>query len=700
MRQRFKAQLAAPASKSKVLLPSAVVTIKAAAIAEGQTESVGPKRFEGIAYAGERVPGGTGSPKIALDYVVNLAGLTAAKSVKADLDHKPDQRVGHITDYENDGKQVRVVGLLSAATPYRDQVVNSAGDGYAWEISIQANLSKPRLVAAGKTAVVNGRTETGPLVIFDKGVLTDIGFVSHGASEGNEVRIAASAVGAEQMNPFETFVASLGLDIATISDTQRVNLQALFDGQNPAQKSKTLAEIADVERRENERVDKIQTICLAAMKEMPRSIDQIKSLGENAIANSTSANEFETLLVRSTRGKAGQILAQMQGTSNDKNVMEAALAMASFLPDLEKHYSAETLQHVNDCGMNRGFSIQQMLMQAAHQNGYSCRAGERVHAGNLADILEYALPPRGIRVHLSSGLSTASLPTILGNVANKHILAGYMEEDPTWREFAEIKPTNNFYQQTHMRMLDNLEYEEVGSGGEIHHGTLGEETYTTQLKTFGKMLGLSRQQIINDDAGAFADLRPRLGRGAAKKFLTVFWTAFLNNSAFFTAALTNYITGSTTNLGTDGVGLGLMVAAFRQMTSPTADGLKRVGQDLNPTKILVPPELEANAGINYRNQNLGSVANSSANIYQNRFRPVVQWRLSNSSFTGYSTTAYYLFGDDVKPMCVTFLNGQQAPTVQSTEADFDILGILFRGFHDFSCDKSEYLAGVKSKGAS
>jgi hypothetical protein len=50
-------------------------------------------------------------------------------------------------------------------------------------------------------------------------------------------------------------------------------------------------------------------------------------------------------------------------------------------------------------------------------------------------------------------------------------------------------------------------------------------------------------------------------------------------------------------------------------------------------------------------------------------------------------------------MLVSFLNGQQAPTVESSEADFSTLGIQFRGYHDFGCDQAEYLGGVKSKGA-
>jgi hypothetical protein len=252
-------------------------------------------------------------------------------------------------------------------------------------------------------------------------------------------------------------------------------------------------------------------------------------------------------------------------------------------------------------------------------------------------------------------------------------------------------------------MLDNLEYEELGPTGEIKHGTLGQESFTRQAKTYAKMLGITRTDIINDDLGAFDDIRARLGRGAAKKFNNIFWAAFMNNGSFFTTALTNYMEGSTTNLGADGVGLGLGVTKYRKMTSPTADGTKRVGaSNSRPTIILVPPELEILARQLFISTNFitgASATTVDANVFTNLFRPVVQNRLSDSAFTGNSTTAWYLFGDELKPMVVSFLNGQQTPTVESADADFHQLGIQFRGYHDFGADKSEYLSGIKSKGA-
>ncbi len=382
-------------------------------------------------------------------------------------------------------------------------------------------------------------------------------------------------------------------------------------------------------------------------------------------------------------------------------VLEAALSKAIGSPNIEKHYSADALQSADETYGRGGVGLQQFLLVLAAANGYPVGPAERVTAGNLGALLRSAFSgDHGPRA--SSGFSTGSLGGgILANVANKELLMGFVEEDQSWREISALKPVSNFYQHTSARLLDSMEYEKVGAAGEIKHGTVGSESYTRQANTYAKMFTLTRRDFLNDDLGAFADTRTRLGRGAAKKMNNVFWTAFMGAlGTTFTTARTNYISGATTNLGTDGVGLGLGITAFRTRRSPTADGSKRIGGA--PAILLVPPELEGVANVLYRNQNLGNVANSSANIYANKYKPVVVPWLSDSAFTGNSTTAWYLFGNPgtLPAMTVSFLGGNETPTVESADADFDTLGVQFRGFHDFGCDVAESLAGVMSKGAS
>ena len=335
------------------------------------------------------------------------------------------------------------------------------------------------------------------------------------------------------------------------------------------------------------------------------------------------------------------------------------------------------------------------MIMAAEANGYT-RRDYRIDQGNIREILRYAFAP----IHAAS--SMISLPGILSNVANKELLAGFTEEDQTWREIAVTKPVTDFKAVTSYRMLDNMEYEELSPEGKIAHGQLGQESYTRQAKTYAKMFALTRVDIINDDLSAFSDVRTRLGRGSSRKFNNLFWAKFLDNATFFTVARGNYISGATTNLGLDGVGLEAGVLKFRQMK--TGDD-KRV--DGAPDRLLIPPELQFNGQRLHQSTqvNTGGAATATSvpndNIHAGKYRPIVQNRLSDSAFTGYSATAWYLLRDPqiLAAIVVSFLNGVETPTVESADADFDQLGVQFRGYHDFGVDFAEWLSGIKSKGA-
>jgi hypothetical protein len=47
---------------------------------------------------------------------------------------------------------------------------------------------------------------------------------------------------------------------------------------------------------------------------------------------------------------------------------------------------------------------------------------------------------------------------------------------------------------------------------------------------------------------------------------------------------------------------------------------------------------------------------------------------------------------------VAFLNGQEAPTIETAEADFNVLGVQMRGYHDFGASLQDTRAAIKSKG--
>jgi len=84
-----------------------------------------------------------------------------------------------------------------------------------------------------------------------------------------------------------------------------------------------------------------------------------------------------------------------------------------------------------------------------------------------------------------------------------------------------------------------------------------------------------------------------------------------------------------------------------------------------------------------------------ANPHQGKFRTEVSRYLSNSRYAGYSSKAWYLLADpnDLPVIEVAFLNGQESPTIETAEAEFSVLGIQLRGYHDFGASRQDPRAG-------
>jgi len=231
-------------------------------------------------------------------------------------------------------------------------------------------------------------------------------------------------------------------------------------------------------------------------------------------------------------------------------------------------------------------------------------------------------------------------------------------------------------------LIGTDQYEQVSPGGELKHGTLGNESYTNRADTYGLMLSLDRRDIINDDLGAITTVPRKLGRGSGLKINDVFWGIFLNNASFFSAGNKNYLTGADTALSIDG----LTKAEVAFMDQVDSDG-KPIG--IMPAIMLVPTALSAMATQLFKSLEIRDTTSSTkypvANPHQGKFRSEVSRYLSNSRYTGNLAKAWYLLAEpgDLPVIEIAFLNGQEAPTIETADADFSVLGIQMRGYHDF-----------------
>jgi len=326
-------------------------------------------------------------------------------------------------------------------------------------------------------------------------------------------------------------------------------------------------------------------------------------------------------------------------------------------------------------------------LEAAWANGYMGR-----NFREARDVLRFAFHPE-----LEAGFSTIDIGGILSNVANKFLLEGFFSVERTWRNICAVRNVSDFKTVTSYRLIGKDQYEQVQPGGELKHGTLGNETYTNKADTYGLMLSIDRRDVINDDLGAITTVPRKLGRGSGLKINDVFWGIFLNNSTFFASGNKNYLTGADTALGIDG----LTKAEVAFMDQTDSDG-KPIG--VMPAILLVPTALSAMGTQLFKSLEIRDTTASTkypiANPHQGKFRAEVSRYLSNSYYTGFSSKAWYLLADpsDLPVIEVAFLNGQESPTIETAEADFSVLGIQMRGYHDFGVALQDPRGGVKSKG--
>ena len=674
--------------------------------AAGGTDKPTP-RFRMVAYTG-------GTMRIAgfpYPVVVDLEGLSIDRQdIPVRLDHNPRQGVGHTQRVAIENGQVLAEGLISRETSWARDVAKSAINGFPWQASIGAAVVDAELVPNGQRVTVNGRTFDGPLHVVRKAVLKEISFVDSGADTATSARIAAKNKESDPMERDESITDARQPDDQTPETddapvTTEPEPQEEQPDEAPAQEPKSVQElqpsqeppspppaspmpgnaatlnasatddpVTQMRQRmaaETRRVDAIRKVCAS----------KYPDIEARAIEEGWDESKTELQVLRASRPKVPAVQTRPRNTG--PQVFEAAALMAAGMPNsrIEAIYAEPVLEAADKL---RGIGIQEFCELACGQQLPRFR--------------------RDATGWLQAAFSTVSLQGILSNIANKMLLEGYNYIEDAWRHIAKIASVNDFKEHTRYRMTGSFQFLQVGPDGELKHGKVDEQTFGQKANTHGIMFALTRQMIINDDMGAFTEIPRQIGMGAAEAIADAVWGLWLQNptqsdgKAFFHTDHKNYAEGADTALSVEG--LTDAEVLFRLQTKPNG---KPLGTP--PRTLLVPTALKVPAEMLMKSVMLNETTTANkpkpaANPHVGKFDVVSSVYLSNASFTGASSKAWYLLADPnrLPAIEIAFLNGVDRPTVEKTDADFNTLGIQFRGYIDFGVREQDWRGALKMKG--
>jgi hypothetical protein len=283
-------------------------------------------------------------------------------------------------------------------------------------------------------------------------------------------------------------------------------------------------------------------------------------------------------------------------------------------------------------------------------------------------------------------------------VTNKTLLAAYATADDTWRSFCGVKSVSDFRDHNLYRTGSFGTLDAINEAGEFKNKSIPDgEKATVSVGSYGNIIGITRKALVNDDLGAFNDLAVKLGRAAALTIEAAVYTLLGLNSGLGPTQTDNSPFFDGTARSNVGTGAALSAASVDADAALMASQMDPSGNEflnLQPHALLVPRTLKSTANLindaeydpdaNYKVQ--------KPNTSKGMFKVVAATpRLSG--------TQRYMFADPAlyPALVVAFLQGQEAPTVQSQEG-WRVDGTEMKVALDFGTAAIDYRAAVTNAG--
>ncbi|WP_240558649.1 prohead protease/major capsid protein fusion protein [Paracoccus contaminans] len=290
--------------------------------------------------------------------------------------------------------------------------------------------------------------------------------------------------------------------------------------------------------------------------------------------------------------------------------------------------------------------------------------------------------------------STSDFPEILSAVTNKTLRQAYDAYPRTFALFCRQVLATDFKSMHRVQLGEAPQLLEVGESGEFKRGTLGESKESYKVKTYGRVVAITRQVLINDDLDAFTRIPAMYGNSIAQLESDVVWGIITANPAMADGNALFHTTHK--NLAGTGAALDVGSVGAARAAMALQTGLdKKTVLNIRPAFLIVPAALELKAE-QLVAQNL--VPADSAKVVPQSIRtlsPISEPRLDAAS-----ATSWYLAAspNQIDTIEYAYLEGQQGAYIE-TRNGFDVDGVEIKCRLDFGAKAIDWRGLYKNPGA-
>ena len=344
---------------------------------------------------------------------------------------------------------------------------------------------------------------------------------------------------------------------------------------------------------------------------------------------------------------------------------------------IEKHTGQKL-----DAGEFRGLSLLDLARESLIQSGVQVRGLDKM-----------ALVAKAF-THRSGYHSTSDFPLLLEEALHKTLLAAYAMAQDSWSRFSAKGSVSDFRSHKRYRTGSFGRLDKVLENGEFKDKSIPDaERESITAETYGNMIKISRQAIVNDDMEAFGRLPSMLGRAAGLSVeIDVFALLASNPTMSDGVALFHADHGNLLSSGG-----APSVAEFDAMRVAIAEQKDISGNeylDLRTFAWVGPIGLGGDARVVNDAQYDPDTANKlqKPNKVRGLFADIVDTpRLSGNP--------YYAFADpSIAPVIeVAFLDGQESPVLETKEG-WSIDGVEWKVRHDYGVAAVDFRGVVKNPG--